>query len=226
MFKRFKYCYLLSFFWLSFAAQAQTAAMFEFGTGFQGDEWMNYDAGIAFGYSVIKGESLNNGVSSTGFVGVKVQKFPIVSPASLRKEENKYNGLTTDLWNFPVFVSLRSAFNLFEVKKGTGSYIGVFPECRLYFSPFLPRKIDYLEHQEYPEPDIVRSIKGERMSQWATGFGGGIYYGNLNRAFLALKFETNSIDSFESIRSLDYKKDVFGSRSRQFIISLSLYGII
>lgn len=64
------------------------------------------------------------------------------------------------------------------------------------------------------------------MSQWATGFGGGIYYGNLNRAFLALKFETNSIDSFESIRSLDYKKDVFGSRSRQFIISLSLYGII
>jgi len=226
MYKLLRHYCLFVFCLIPYTSQAQMAAIFEFGTGFQGDEWMNYDAGIAFGYSVIKGESLNNGVSSTGFVGVKVQKFPIVSPASLRKEEDKFNGLTTDLWNFPVFVGLRSAFNLFEVKKGTGSYIGVFPECRLYFSPFLPRKIDYLEHQEYPEPDIVRSIKGKRMSQWATGFGGGIYYGNLNRAFLALKFETNSIDSFESIRSLDYKKDVFGSRSRQFIISLSLYGII
>jgi hypothetical protein len=96
----------------------------------------------------------------------------------------------------------------------------------LYFSPFLPRKIDYLEHQEYPEPDIVRSIKGERMSQWANGFGGGIYYGNLNRAFLALKFETNSIDLFESLRPLDYKNDVFGKQARQYIISLSLYAII
>ena len=220
MIKRFKYCYLLLFCWLSFAAQAQMAAMVEVGTGLQGYEWMNYDVGVAFSYSLIEDGLL------IGFLGVKVQKFPLASSSHLRGNKNMYNGLTTDLWNFPVFVGLRSAFNLFEVKKGTGSYIGVFPECRLYFSPFLPRKIDYLEHQEYPEPDIVRSIKGKRMSQWATGFGGGIYYGNLNRAFLALKFETNSIDSFESIRSLDYKKDVFGSRSRQFIISLSLYGII
>ncbi len=217
--RKLKKYYCLLFFCFSFInTQAQLVGIFELGTGLQGNEWLRYEAGGALGYNFFND-------ALCGFGGIKVQKFPIVPPADLRGSEDNYIGQTTDLWNFPIFIGLRYSLNILETKKGSERYIGFFPECRLYFSPLIPRKIVYVENN-FPAPDKEITLKGENMAQWAYGIGGGIYFRNRNRAYIALKFETSTIDIFESIRSLDYKNDVFSPQRRQYIISLSLHGLI
>ena len=213
-----KYILLLLLSFVLFNSQAQMVGIFELGTGTQGKEWLRYEASGAFGYNLLKS-------SLCVFGGLKVQKLPVIPPSQLRGSEDAYTGQTTDLWNFPAFAGLRYSLNIFEVKNGSGRYFGFFPECRLYFTPVLPRKIIYVENN-FPEPDKTITLKGERMSQWAVGIGGGIYWGNYNKTYIALKFETSTIDMFESIRSLDYKNDVFDFKKRQYIISLSLYGLL
>lgn len=218
MTKQKKYPFLLFFCFLLINTQAQLVGNIEVGTGTQGNEWLQYEAGAALGYNI-----LNNALC--GFGGIKMQKLPIVAPSDLRGSENNYIEQTTDLWNFSIFVGLRYSLNIFETKKGSEGYIGVFPEFRLFFSPLIPHKIVYIENN-YPAPNEEITLKGENMSQWAAGIGGGIYYGNRNKAFIALKFETNTIDLFESMRSLDYKNELFSAQRRQYIISIVLYGLI
>ena len=213
-----KYYYIFLLVLFSINAQAQMVGFLNVGTGLQGDEWLSYETGGALGYNFF-----NNALC--GFGGIKVQKFPLVSSVDLRGNEDNYTGQTTNLWNYPLYGGLRYSLNILEIKKGSEKYIGFFPECRLYFSPLLPRKIIYVENN-YPEPDEVMTLKSKNMSQWAYAVGGGIYFGNRNNSYIAIKFETSTIDLFESIRSLSYKNDIFDSRERQYIISLSLYGLI
>lgn len=219
--KRIRFYYLLLFCFMFFNTQAQLVGVFELGTGTQGNEWLRYEGGGAIGYNLFNGSF----GSLCGYGGVKAQKFPIVGPADLRGSEINYIGQTTDLWNFPIFVGFRYSVNIFETKKDSERYIGIFPDCRLYFSPLIPRKIVYVE-DNYPNPNKEVTLKGEKMSQWATGVGGGIFFGNRNTSYIALKFEANTIDLFESIRALGYDNDVFSPQSRQYIISISLHGVI
>ncbi len=166
-----KYYVLLLFAFLACNSQAQPVGIFELGTGTQGKEWLRYEAGGALGYSF-----LNNALCVFG--GLKVQKFPVIPPHKIRGREDDYIGQTTDLWNFPVFTGLRYSLNIFETEKGSGRYIGFFPECRLYFSPLLPRKIIYVENN-FPEPDQTVTLKGEKMLQWACGLAGGFFLATL-----------------------------------------------
>lgn len=200
---------------VGFHVQGQIAGTFEFGTGTQGKEPLSFDTGISGGYVFLDNKAY-------GFVGVKLQKFPIIPPYELRDNEDKYIGQTTHLLNFSMYGGLRYSINLFKIKKESNSSFGIFPEVKFYFSPLIPRKIVYCE-ENYPYQSHFITIKGKRIAQWAYGYGVGIYYGNLKAAYLSLKYEMSTIDIFESIRALDYKNDTFDPKSNQYIISLSLY---
>ena len=214
-----KRCYLiLLLLFPALYSKAQSAGLIEFGNGTQHTNLLCYDAGAAWGQSFFKR-------TLYCFGGVKMQKYSVVPPSKLRGNEDDYVGQTTHIWNFSFYTGLRYSVNLFRLKKNSDRFIGLFPECRMYFSPLLPYKIRYVE-DNYPEPDKEITIKGDKISQLAYSIGGGIYFGNYKEAYLALKFETSTIDLFESIRQLDYKNDRFAPKGYQYIISLSLYGII
>ncbi|HTO14978.1 MAG TPA: hypothetical protein VLZ83_04370 [Edaphocola sp.] len=210
------YCYtIILFLFVSLHAQGQLAGMFELGTGTQGKEPLSYDAGISVGQVLLKSQGYS-------FVGIKAQKFPLIPPHKLRGSEDNYLGQTMDLWHFSIYCGLRYSINLFKIKKESDNRFGIFPEARLYFSPLLPREINYSE-DNYPNQSNLITLKGKSISQWAYGCGGGIYYGNPKVAYLSLKYEMSTIDIFESLRALDYKNDTFDTRGYQHIISLSLY---
>lgn len=200
---------------VSLYAQGQLAGTFELGTGTQGKEPFTYDAGFSVGQAFFKNKAYS-------FIGIKAQKFPLIPRYKLRGSEDIYLGQTTDLWNFSIYYGLQYSINLFKIKKESSNYFGVLPEVRLYFSPLLPRRIVYSE-DNYPKPNNFITLKGENVSQWAYGCGWGIYYGNPKEVYLSLKYEMSTIDIFESIRTLDYKNDIFQSKSYQNIISLSIH---
>lgn len=210
-----KFYFIFLFILVSFCAQSQPAITLELGTGTQGSEPFNYDAGFSIGQTFYK-----NKVYS--FLGIKTQKFPIIPPYKSRGSEDHYLGQTTDLWNFSIYYGLRYSINLFKIKKESDNYFGIFPEVRLYFSPLLPRKIVYSE-DNYPHQNDFTTLKGKCTSQWAYGYGGGIYYGNPKVGYLSLKYETGTIDILESIRALDYINNKSYSKGHQHIISLSFY---
>jgi len=203
---------------ISFKTVSQTCAILDFGTGSQSNEPLSFDTGVSAGQVFLKNKALV-------FGGFKLQKFPIVPSHKLRDNENKYTGQTTDLWNFSFHTGFRYSINLFQPNKKSNKQIGIFPECRLYFSPLMPKKVIYVQNN-FPEPDETITLKGQSVSQLAYAFSGGIYYGNLKRGYLALKFEVSTIDLFESLRPLNYKNDLFSAKGKQYIISLSLYGIL
>lgn len=70
--------------------------------------------------------------------------------------------------------------------------IGIFPEINGYFNPHLNRKYDTREGEKFKAP---------YSTQWAYGFGGGVFYGQW-KLYVALKYECNTIDNMAALRQV------------------------
>jgi hypothetical protein len=207
-----RYYYLLFLILWSKCSIAQLTGLLELGLGMHEDELIQ-DYGAAIGHTF-------NDNKTFGFAGVKMQKYPIVPPYEIRGSELEYVGETTDIYNFSLFAGGRYSMTLINFgEKASFERLGFFPECRLYLSPLLPYKLTYCN-----ENDIRKKVKGEKRSQLAYSWGGGIFIGSKNEAYLALKFEVSTIDLTESLRRIDYGEAKANfEKEPQYLISVSFY---
>ena len=137
----------------------------------------------------------------------------------------KYNRVEDDLWstktilNFMVFTGARYIQPLLKTKGNNKNEVGVFPEFRFYFNPYLPRSIKYID-----DNDMEIIVRGDYSLQFSFGFGFGIYIMEVGgSAYLALKFEYSTIDGFETLKKLNYDKHFDFPENRQISIGLSLF---
>jgi len=82
------------------------------------------------------------------------------------------------------------------------SELGIYPEVKAYFSPYVPRKFTFTDTMENK-----KTVWGNYEYQFAYGFGIGIYIDDLEDdiGHLALKFEISNLDSFKIVRGFkDY----------------------
>jgi hypothetical protein len=196
-----RYLFVFKLTLLMFSTNAQLSGLLEVGTGFQHEGWIKAELGIGGRYTLFN----NSGAHLVG--GVKLQGYLLSS--RMKPIEN-----AEDLLNFSLFSGLR-----YSIQLPRDNNFGFFPECRVYFSPLLPRRLKYYANQE------LSIVKGPRISQLAYGIGGGIFWGNLKDGYVALRFELSSIDMLESVRQLHYKPNpsVFNdTKGNQYIISITL----
>lgn len=152
-------------------------------------------------------------------VGFKFQTYSLI-PKYKRNNDDAWS--TTTILNFLVSTDARYLIPLIKIKRNTENErtIGFYPEIKLYFNPYVPNTIKYIDNNE-----VELKRKGNYSTQFAYGIGFGIYlerkdYGK----YLAISFEYSSIDAFKELRTLEYPNKHFDfPTQRQFSIGISLF---
>ena len=204
--------YFLMFFFLPVCTNAQLTGLLDIGIGAQGNKtFYNYGGGI--GHTFEDNRTLLSG-------GINMQRYQIVPPHKTRGREIEYIGQTTSAYNFALFAGGRYSVSLKKFKKDAKfERMGFFPECRILFSPLLPFKVSY----ENKKGESIK-FKGDKISQFAYSIGGGLFIGSMKEGYIAVKFEMNTIDMFESLRKLDDLKKVYDlPEGAQYLLSASFY---
>lgn len=186
----------------------------------------NIDASIAtdpensimiYNFSSGAGYSFTN--NDYFFGGIKFQSYSLI-PKSKRDENDLWS--TTNVLNFMFYGGIRYNIPLIRINKNSESehILGFFPEYRLYFNPYVPRKIKYID-----ENNAEVTSSGDYATQFAHGIGFGIYIKEKeNNASFALRFEYSNIDAFQTLRELDYGTKHFDFPSNtQYSIGISLF---
>lgn len=191
---------------------AQLTGHLEAGIGNQGDDNSKIltDVAIGAGYSIYDNLYF--------FSGMKLQTHYWIDPVRIKDFEEDNWDLTSRLHTISIYTGSRLSVNLFQFKEGAKfKHFGFFPEFRLYFDPWIPRKFSY--SHDY---NIVTQ-KGPFESQLSYGYGGGIYIGSVHEAYFALKFEYRNADPYRTLRKMDYPGEEFDfPEANQFLLSLSV----
>lgn len=172
---------------------------------------MIYNVSPGLGYSFTNNDYL--------YGGIKFQSYSLV-PRYSRDQNDLWS--TTNVLNFMFYGGIRYNIPLFKIKNDADleHIIGIFPESRLYFNPYVPRQLKYID-----ENNAEVTATGEYATQFAYGIGFGIYIKEKeNNASFALKFEYSNIDAFQTLRELDYGNKHFDFPSTtQYSIGISLF---
>ncbi len=123
--------------------------------------------------------------------------------------------------NLELYSGMRYAQPIMKTHKGR-NLMGIFPDLRLYFSPYIPRRFVY-----YNNSNERLEIYGDYACQFAYGIGFGIFLTEADDGdvYFALRFEYNTIDAFQSLRKLKFKDGITFDfpRKNQFVIELTLF---
>ena len=163
------------------------------------------------------------GVSITNndyiFGGIKFQAYNLI-PKSDRDEDDVWT--TTTVLNFLVYSGVRHLIPLVRINKNSEDeyIIGIFPEGKLYFNPYVPRKLKYIN-----DNNIEKTAEGDYSCQLAYALGFGVFFRESNEDnYLALNFEFSTIDAFKTIRTLNVENKHFDfPTQKQFSVGLSLF---
>ena len=194
---------------------AQLTGHIELGLGGQGDQHFKTltDFSAAAGYSTAKDFFFYGGLS--------FQTHYWEDGILFEEDESQYDEVTSKLYNIAIYSGANYPLTLWNIKDGiTFRQFGIYPEFRVYFSPFLPRKFsDYADDYS----DEVITQKGSSKSQLSFGIGGGIFIGNIREALISLKFEYRTDDTYQTLRQLDLPgKEYEFPRRNQYVLSLCI----
>lgn len=195
------------------SGMAQLTGHLEAGLGGQGYRHTKSlkDFSVAAGYSTPKDFYF--------YGGLNFQTHYWEDGIFFEEDESEYTEATPKLYNLAIYTGANYPLTLFNMKDGvTFQHFGIYPEFRIYFSPFLPRKFsDYAD--DYSDEIITQ--KGPSKSQLSFGIGGGIFIGNIREALIALKFEYRTDDTYQTLRRMDFpgRKYEFPRRN-QYVLSL------
>lgn len=152
------------------------------------------------------------------FGGVKYQNYSLI-PKGSRNEDDTWS--TTTISNFMFQAGFRYYIPICRPNKNTEKemLIGFFPECSLYFNPFVPRKIKYIDNNG----QNIRLV-GNYRTQFPYGIGIGIFFKRImGKGLIAFNFEYSTIDAFRTLRDLDYKNKEFNFPDKsQYSIGISI----
>lgn len=135
---------------------------------------------------------------------------------------NQRNPFDEYLFNFSLLTGLRYNISIYKNSSASIEHIGVFPEYRFYYTPFLTNKISYYNDQE----EIITVTGGGAQSNFAQGFGIGIFAGELDEGAFYLKFEFNTLNPFKVLNTLSYENStIYFGAPQQYAITLGYYYI-
>lgn len=153
------------------------------------------------------------------FIGFKFQAYNFI-PKRDRIDDDLWS--TTTILNFMVDVGTKYLIPIGKIHKGkeNENTIGLYPEVKIYFNPYLPNSIKYLDEND---EEIKR--KGKYSNQIAYGIGFGIYFERKYMGkYMAISLEYSSIDAFKEIRTLDFANKSFEfPTNRQFSLGFSYF---
>ena len=170
-----------------------------------------YNIAPGIGHSFLKSDYL--------YGGFKFQSYSLISRAD--RDENDFWS-TNNILNFMVFGGWRYNQHLFRFNRGEDNehIVGIYPDGRFYFNPYLPRSIKYVD-------DIGSEIKqtGDYATQFAYGVGVGVFFKQTqNNAYFSVKFEYSNIDAFATLRNLEYGNKHFNfPQTEQYSIGISIF---
>lgn len=153
-------------------------------------------------------------------VGFKFQTYSLI-PKFDRDEDDLWS--TTTILNFMLYTDARYLLPLGKIHRNTENEqtIGIYPEVKLYFNPYVPNRIKYIDIDSEEKVET----KGNYTTQLAYGLGFGIYFERKDYdKYLAISFEYSSIDAFKVLRTLEYQNKHFDfPTNRQFSIGFSIF---
>ena len=168
----------------------------------------NYDFNPGIGYSFTDKDYL--------FAGFKFQTYSLI-PKSRRDSNDLWS--TTNIHNFLFDAGARYLFPFADRKKIVIGKIGFYPEVKLYFNPYVPRKLKYIDNLE----NEIK-VKGEYDTGFAYSIGLGVYFSNKYQHYGALSFEYSTIDAFKTLRKLNFENENFDFPAKNlFSINLSIF---
>ncbi len=170
-----------------------------------------YNINPAIGYSFIDRDYFS--------FGFKFQTYSFI-PKLDRNKDDLWS--TTTIMNFMFYTGTRYLIPLVKIhrNKENENTIGFYPEIKMYFNPYVPNTIKYIDNNEL---EIKR--KGKYSTQLAYGIGFGLYFERKDYGrYLAISFEYSSIDAFKELRKLEYPNKHFDfPTQRQFSIGFSVF---
>lgn len=153
-------------------------------------------------------------------IGFKFQTYSLIPRYNRNKDDN---WSTETVINFMFYTGTRYLIPLLKVhrNKENETTIGFYPEIKMYFNPYVPRIIKYIDNNN--EAEIKR--KGKYSTQFAYGIGLGIYFEKKDLGqYVAISFEYSNIDAFKELRTLEYPNKHFDfPTQRQFSIGISVF---
>jgi len=171
----------------------------------------SWHLGMDVGYPIFDMANIHGGFRLTSHV---------VEPKWNLSDEEKRN-LTTSIYNFYFYAGSRVFLPVFKFNKGQENVttVGIMPECRLFFTPWNPRKF------KYKTDDGYITATGKFQPHFCYGIGGGIYIERTEYGpAIVLKCEYTTMDAFKTLRTLDYSgRDMDFSGAVVITLGLSLF---
>ncbi|ASB48565.1 hypothetical protein [Alkalitalea saponilacus] len=179
------------------------------------------------------------------FTGIGLDFIYVVPPNESRNMKDDSWSTTTVLQ--PGFYSgIQYNINI-RYNKELRRRWGFYPDLRVYFLPYLPRRAQWIESEVIREEPVAPPIpgyeprfpfgpveevnyyyhkaKGRSASDFGYGIGGGFFIGNWAN-YLQIHFEYNTLNPLRVISELeDYPRTVSG-KGGQFILRLSGVGLL
>jgi hypothetical protein len=123
----------------------------------------------------------------------------------------------TGIMTFNLYTGYRHLIPLFTTQY-TEKRIGVFPEVRGMFNPYIPRMIRYQDNDE------LIKVKGDYAAQLSFSLGFGVFVEPKDAGeYWAIKFQYMSMDPFKTLRTLNSPYSSSYPGSSQFAIVLSYF---
>ena len=153
--------------------------------------------------------------------GLKLQSYSIV-PRWERSSDDQWT--THTLLNLAAYSEGRYHLHLLRINDGTEKErsIGCYPQVRLYFAPYLPRRIKYLgSGDDYSD---MLEVRAEYGAQLAFGLGAGIFIEpKYSSYYLAVSIEYSTLDGLRQLRGVNSPWRILASGPAQFTLGISLY---
>lgn len=152
------------------------------------------------------------------YVGVKVQTWSII-PKLDRDDDNSWQTEST----FTMFMQggANHYIKLANIKQKDNHSIdiGLVPDARLYFCPYLPRNLNFYDNEHNPI---------ELHTQYQAALFYGISLGisikdHFSSSSVLLKFEYSNIDVFKAIRKENKESDFNFPSAKQWSIGIALW---
>jgi hypothetical protein len=151
--------------------------------------------------------------------GIKFQGYSFI-PKMDRIDGDSWS--TETVLNVVFYSGARYLIPVLHINRNTdeAKTVGLVPQVRMYFNPYVPRRLKYIDDNE-----MGVEVKGRYSTQWAYGLGFGIYFqGDDSDVYAAIMFEYSTIDAFKTIRGLQYENKSFDFPVQtQYSISLSIF---